>query len=160
MLEQNFSKRKEAKENHKIAKEAKQKALTQKMSSVLNADQMKRFEILKAEKKSKRRAEAKMNGDKKHHQKKGDKKDGAQKLKKLTERLNLSEKQQAEVSLIFQAEKEDRKKHRSDLKLKRDKLKSKFEKDMKTILTQEQFSKFQTLKKEYHSAKKAHEHKH
>lgn len=154
LLEQNFSRRKEIKSNHKKIKEKHRIDIKSKLSKVLTKDQMVKFVAMHDHRKESHKTKA---NKKDHHR---DDMKRSKRLDKMTKELNLSDKQQVEVKEIFDAKKDEIKLKKEYVKSLRHKMKTNFDKDMKAILTPEQYSKYIILKKNHLEVKKVHGHKH
>ncbi len=135
--------------------------MVETMKSVLTEEQLLKFKALKTNAKHNENCSKgdKLSYDKKakrvHHKKQ----EPSKRLERLTKELDLSKSQQETLEVIFKEKRKGMPKKQSQFKAERKKMKADFMKDMKAILSPEQFETFKELKASHH-LKKRQMHKH
>lgn len=123
------------------------------MKAVLNQDQFEMLHKLKAERHKNLKSEHCNSNDKtscyKRKAKHPNKLKPEERLNKLTESLGLTPDQQTAIREIFKEKHAELKRNHPELRKERKQLKAHFERDMKVILTPEQFKTFKLLKEEH-----------
>lgn len=147
LLENRMAEHKTLREKRKAIHHKEREVIKQKMKTVLTAEQFEKLQELKKEHRKERMHADHKNG---HHKRMHPK----ERLEKLTQELDLNQKQQDEIKTIFRAHRAEIKKNHPEFKQERKRFKAKFERDMKTILTPEQFKTFKILKEERRMNKK------
>lgn len=154
LLEHRLEQRQALKKEVKTYKKGKHVELEKTMQSVLTEEQFEKYKTLKSEHKSnKQKSDCKKSScDKanfKSHANKGPK----GRLEYLSKVLELTPAQKAELKAHHDKKREEFHKNHPEFKEARTKLRADFTKDMKAILTPEQFKKFNTLKEQHHKRK-------
>jgi len=154
LLENRLAQRQDFKSKRSASFKEERAKMHLKIKSILDEDQIVKFEKLKA----------KHNKDFKNKECKpkscGETTDPhsrmrpEQRLEKLTIDLDLNKDQQAHIKRIFKEKRAEFKKNHPEVIENRKQIKAGFERDMKTILSPEQFKTFMVLKEEYKMNKK------
>lgn len=163
LLENRFEERRLLKTKMKHVHKQERSSMLETMKSVLTEDQFKKLQALKSKHKSDfkknahdhRSDKASCKSEHKHHSEFGPSK----RLEYMSKELDLSPRQQETLKTIFQEKRKDIHNKYPELKKERQKLKASFMKDMKAILTPEQFKTFKALKDD-HQANRKHLRKH
>lgn len=154
LLENRLNQHQALRKEMKLERKEYRKEMEMVMKSVLTEEQLAKFQKLKAERKAEmhkkysEKTECKDAKGKRH-----ERIHPQERLERLSKELDLSLRQQETLKNIFKEKRNEFHKDHPEYREARKKLKRDFMKDMKAILTPEQFKTFKELKEQHHKRK-------
>lgn len=157
LLEKRMSQHKALREEMRTTRMSEKADIKQQLKTVLNEQQFQKLMALKEQRKSEFRQErcAKDRSSCSHNKQAfKNRKKPEERLEFLTKELDLNKEQQEALREIFKSKREAFKKKHPEFRTAKRQFKEDFERDMKSILSADQFKTFITLKEEHRMHKR------